>query len=127
MAEPGSGGYRPIGMRHVLGTLVLLLAVTACGDEDAPGTPADGCDDNASCEYPAVVVSGTAAGGEVSTEPTVLEDQDDVAAYVEQFGDEFAVEVTEAVAEVQLPPQHAVGAAVVSIGCDVPPSVNVET
>lgn len=109
-------------MRRILGTALLgLLALTAgCGDGDGAGAPA-------STEYEHVsMVSGTAAGGDVSTEATVLDGTADVRRYVEQFRGTMPRDVTRAVAKAEPPDGYDLAAAVVSIGCDVPPGVTVE-
>lgn len=108
-------------MRRTLGTLVLLLGLVGCGESDDGGIAVDECDDGGDCAYPPVLVSGTAGGGEVSARATELADDAALAAYVEQFSDSFGAKVRAAVDRLVGPPGGVLVAAVVSIGCDVPP------
>lgn len=121
-------------MRQLLGTALLALTLLAgCGDSEpglspdsgsTPGSPVP-CDDGADCVGETVLVSGTAAGGEVTTKATELRDEAAVRAYVKQFEDSFARKVRAAVDDVGLLAGSTVVAAVVSVGCDVPPGVDV--
>jgi hypothetical protein len=70
------------------------------------------------------LLSVTAAGGEVEYRATVLDDADAVSRFVAQFetaamGDQL----TTAVGEADVAEGQQLAAAVVSIGCDVPPGV----
>lgn len=124
-------------MRRSLGTLLLLPALlAACGDDTAtdPGDAASEPETQLSSSTSTspldhevlAILSETAAGGSVSPTLTPLPGPDEVAAFVEQFdsaelGQEVAAEVrTHEPAE-----GYVVGAAVIAIGCDVPPGVSV--
>lgn len=109
-------------MRRLLGTTlagaVTLLLLTGCGEaSDTTASP------------PATtpqLVSGTAAGGTVSTTPTVLTDGADIRRYVAQFrGDAFRKELQQAAADADVPPGWDLTATVVSISCDIPTGVDV--
>ncbi|MEP9362008.1 hypothetical protein ABLE68_03510 [Nocardioides sp. CN2-186] len=106
-------------MRRLLGTtLIGLILLSGCGEaSDTAASP------------PATkpqLVSGTAAGGTVSTTPTVLEDAAAVRQYVAQFrGSAFRKELQQAAAAADVPPGWDLTATVVSIGCDVPTGVDV--
>jgi hypothetical protein len=107
-------------MRRTLGALALLLATLpslgGCGDDTSAQSPPAGA--------PAVtLVSATAGGGDVETRATDVTDDADLAAYVEQLDDSLATKVTEAAGDVH---GDVVLAQVVSIGCDVPPSAEVQ-
>ena len=120
-------------MRTLLGTALLALVLLAgCGDSEPgllpdsrPGSPVPCDDGGGDCASGTVLVSGTAGGGEVSTEATELPDAAAVRAYVKQFDESFAAEVRKAADEVGVLAGETVVAAVVSIGCDVPPGVDV--
>jgi predicted small lipoprotein YifL len=122
-------------MRQLLGTTLLALVLLAgCGDSDpgllpdtdsTPGSPVP-CDDGVGdCFTPTLVVSGTGGGGVVTKRATELPDDAAVTAYVKQFDDSFAVEVRKAAGEVPVPEGNTLVAAVVSIGCDEAPGVDV--
>lgn len=125
-----------MSMRRILGTALLLttLGITGCGS-DAPGSarhpggaPASGrpCDDGAGDCYTApTLVSGTAAGGEVAARATPLRDAAAVTAYATRFSEPFASKVTRAASRIDVSEGHVVVAAVVMVGCDVPPGVDV--
>ncbi|WP_284535919.1 hypothetical protein [Nocardioides sp. T2.26MG-1] len=123
-------------MRRILGTTILLTALAlpvGCGSDDAGAgrgdrTPSavDPCDEGAGdCYVAPTLVSGTAGGGEVSRRATELDDAAAVAAYVAEFSDSFAAKVTRAAGRVVIPEGNTLVAAVVSIGCDVPPGADV--
>jgi hypothetical protein len=107
-------------MRQTLGMLLLalVLPVAGCGDDEPD--PESG-----SASTP-VLVAATSGGGDVATEATALDDDAAVTAYVGQFSDSFANEVSRAADELDVPTGSTLVAAVVSIGCDVPPGADVK-
>lgn len=126
-----------MSMRRILGTALLLATLTllaGCGS-DAPGSvrdpggaPASGrpCDDGGGDCYTApTLVSGTAAGGAVARRATPLPDDAAVTAYAAQFSEPFAARLTRAAARIEVAEFHTLVAAVVTVGCDVPPGVDV--
>jgi hypothetical protein len=111
-------------MRRTLGVLGLLLALTACGSEtqhsagDAPD-PGDG-----PVVTQVALLTGTSAGGEVTTEPTLLTDAAAVRAYADQFrDDELGGEIVAAADGAEVPDGERLAAAVVAVGCEVPTRV----
>lgn len=118
-------GYRPTVMRTRLGTLALLgaLALAACGTEtgsDETGGPPRGEVDHTLVE----MVSESAVGGMVSPGAVALSDTAAVAQFTGQFEDDrMTSRLTQAFADVEVPDGQAAYAAVVSIGCEVPPDV----
>lgn len=115
-------------MRRILGTTLLapvlllpalLLAAGGCGaDED--GTAID---DQPTPEV--TLVSGTAAGGAVAHRVTVLDDELAIRAYAGRFRGPLAGKVESAAAGLDVPADALLVAAVVAVGCDVPPDVEV--
>ncbi len=72
------------------------------------------------------ILSQTAAGGQVSTTAVELGDQAQVDAFVEQFKfPGFGEKIAQQVAATTVPEGQVLIGAVVSIGCDVPPGVEV--
>lgn len=112
-------------MRRTLGTLLVLPVLfgllVGCGEEETP-------DEAQALDYEVLeIVSETAAGGTVSPELTPLPGPDELTAFTDQFeSTAFREEVAAAVQEHEPREGFAVGAAVVAIGCDVPPGVSVE-
>jgi hypothetical protein len=120
--EPGDAGYRPITMRRTLGILVLLLGLAGCGDDE----PSRG--DVQTDPTPVVtqvdLLTGTAAGGSVTTTPTMLPDDEAVLAYAGQFrNDVLGGEIVAAADEADVPAGQQLAAAVVAVGCEVPTAV----
>ncbi len=111
-------------MRRILGTLLLLLALTACGS-DAQDSAGDAPDPGVGPAVTQVaLLTGTSAGGEVTTEPTVLADEAAVQEYADQFrNDELGGEIVETAAKTEVPDGQQLAAAVVAVGCEVPTRV----
>ena len=111
-------------MRRILGTTLLVpLLLAGCGEGRDDGT---GVTASADPPAPAVsVVSGTAAGGQVEDGVTVLGDDAAIAAYAGLFGGPLGGRVTRAAEQVAVPVGDQLVAAVVAVGCDVPPDVEV--
>jgi hypothetical protein len=120
-------------MRRTLGPLLLSLflaagPLTACGDDGGQtATDTSTPDHTVSGDATTVaLVSRSAAGGRVSTEPVVLDDEQAVASFTEQFRTREARQrITRAVARADVPDGQTLVGAVVAVGCDVPPSVSV--
>jgi hypothetical protein len=112
--------------------LAVLLAVSGCG-----GSTAEPRSEPASTASPGVtgppwrqvaIVTGTAAGGQVSTEPTRLDSPAAVDAFVSQFERPGLGDEVRAVLErVTLPEGWIPVGAVVAIGCEAPTRVTVDT
>jgi len=124
-------------MRRTLGTLCLGLALaasvlTGCGDSDPglapdPAAHSSSATDSAAFEAHVVaLLSQTGAGGATSTQATVLGDDAAVADFAGQFtrgslGDQIRAKAGSA----RLAGDQTLVAAVVAVGCDVPPGVTV--
>jgi len=122
--EPYGSGYRHMVMRRTLGILALLLALAACGS-DAQDSAGDAPDPGVGPAVTQVaLLTGTSAGGEVTTEPTVLADDAAVQAYADQFrNDELGGEIVTTAAKTEVPEGQQLAAAVAAVGCEVPTRV----
>jgi hypothetical protein len=120
-------------MRRTLGPLLLLTLLTpllaGCGDDDGASAddPAPSSASSPTSTEPVVValLSETAAGGATADRLTAIAGPG-LEAFLGQLesatlGDEVRAEV----AGYTVPEGHSLGAAVVAVGCDVPPSVTV--
>lgn len=123
-------------MRRILGNVSSLLLVPAlalgvggCGDGGAPGSDGSAAQDRSSGSVDATeigLVSRTGAGGTVDEVAAVLQDRTAVAEFAEQFdGAAMRKKIEEAIARADVPQGSVVLAAVVALGCDVPPGVDV--
>jgi len=120
MVEPAAAGYRPTTMRRTLGILVLLLGLAACGDNEPSGGDVQADPTITQVD----LLTGTAAGGSVTTAPTVLPDDQAVRAYAAQFrNDTLGGEIVTAAGEADVPDGQQLAAAVVAVGCEVPTTV----
>jgi len=136
-------------MRRTLGSLVLSAALAApvlagCGDDGVERRAADESSESSSSPTPAspsgtpapgeavgytevALISQTAAGGETDSRPTILGNRAAVGRFTSQLeSDTLAGRMLAAIRKTDLPPDHRFAAAVVSIGCDVPPGVTVQ-
>jgi hypothetical protein len=140
-------------MRRTLGALLLTAALATaalagCADDGGDTRAEDAASGTSSAspsDLPSAAPSGapstrgavdftevallseTAAGGEVEHRATVLDDASAVNGFAAQF--ETGVmsdELTTAVREADVAEGQELAAAVVSIGCDVPPGVTVQ-
>ena len=110
-------------MRRTLGIIALLLALAACGSdqESANDAPDPGV---GPAMTQVALLTGTSAGGEVTTEPTVLADDAAVQEYADQFrNDELGGEIVTTAAKTEVPDGQQLAAAVVAVGCEVPTRV----
>jgi hypothetical protein len=140
-------------MRRTLGALLLTAALATaalagCADDGGDTRAEDAASGAASAspsDLPSAAPSGapstrgavdftevallseTAAGGEVEHRATVLDDASAVNGFAAQFETgAMSDELTTAVREADVAEGQELAAAVVSIGCDVPPGVTVQ-
>lgn len=120
-------GYRPRVMRRRLGLLALLGAVVfaGCGDETSPGE-ADR-EPRGPVDFELVeMVTETNVGGMTSPGAVPLPDVTAVQGFAAQFEDDrMETRLAQLVEGLDVPEDKATYAAVVAVGCEVPPSVTV--
>lgn len=106
--------------------LAAAAALAGCGDNVSwEGEPPERADARV-----VEIVSGSAAGGSVDELVTVFKGPKDVDRYVQRFGTEFGnttigAEIGSAFRRYDEDPDTHVGAAIISVGCDVPPSATI--
>src|SRR4051812_5104069 len=111
-------------MRRTLGALVLLTLLVGCGD--ATGHTDGGLkpDPSAAEVSQVALLTGTSAGGEVTTEPTPLPDDAAAEEYAAQFrNDELQAEIVATAKQTVVPEGQQLAAAVVAVGCEVPEKI----
>lgn len=133
-----------MAMRRLLGSvlpaLLLVAALSACGDDDSGGTAQDpaptssgdtgatsgGSSDGVS-EFELVdTITVTAAGGQLSETAVPLTDDAAVQAFTSQFtAGDLGAQVEDAVAQTDVADDEVLYGAVVAIGCDSPDQVTV--
>ena len=130
MTEPSSGVRRPILMRRSLGTLfatTALVATAGCGSSSSstaggPDSPSPGPVAGAHV-YP--LISMTGGGGRVSTVASELDTPAQVRAFTAQFRVPAVTHRITSTVEKAQSSGHPVFGAVVAVGCDRPPGVDV--
>ncbi|KRF17081.1 hypothetical protein ASG90_07045 [Nocardioides sp. Soil797] len=127
--------------------VLLAVLITGCGTEgdgdsdvrgeDASQTPTPTADSTDSTDEGSTtpgsgdfeevaILHGSAEGGETTKTPVVLDSQEAVDGFVAAFnGRSLAQEVQSTYDATDVPEGKALLASVISIGCDVPPGVNV--
>ncbi len=103
-------------MRHLLGAIAVLLALTGCGEED----PEPAVHPPATVDP--VLVHATSGRGAPATEATALPDAAAVEEYAAQFDDVLAEKVQRAAAGIEVGADEHLVAQVLAVGCDVPPA-----
>jgi hypothetical protein len=95
---------------------------------DSPSQSPSGSTSDGSGDFTEVALLRlTGGGGRVGHRATVLDDPAAVDRFAAQFRSEaLGNQLTAAIREVDVPQGRTLAAAVVSIGCDVPPGVTVE-
>jgi len=108
-------------MRRSLGLLALLAGLAGCGGHTDGGLKPD----PAAAEVTQVaLLTGTSAGGEVTTKPTELPDAAAVREYADQFrNDRLQGGIVAAAEKAEVPEGSRLAAAVVAVGCEVPARV----
>jgi hypothetical protein len=118
-------------MKRTLGTLLVTAALlTGCGSHSSstatdPSTAVP--NPNASVDFtPLGLISQTGGGGQVSAVASPLDTDAQVAAFVAQFrAPSVASRIRHLLNTKDHPPGTHVVGAVVAVGCDVPPGVDV--
>lgn len=134
-------------MKVLLGSVAtaLVLLSAGCGDSSSATDPGDPAPTSTSTSTAGptdsptriptdeavdfqeiAIISQTAAGGEVDNAAVRLDDQPARETFLMQFDRPgFGTEIGQQIAAATVPEGYALLGAVVSIGCDVPPGVNV--
>jgi hypothetical protein len=119
--------------RLLLGTVAtaLVLVLAGCGDSDSD-TASDPTGQSSTSTTPSAdpqtiaIVSETAAGGQVDLNAVPVDDEEARAEFAAQFErGGLEAKIADAIAGATVPEGYTVVAAVVAIGCDVPPGVTV--
>ncbi len=128
-------------MRRTLGPLLLTALLTTslagCGSDDSgtvsdqsgttTGTTPSGSGTDAAGSDQIALIGQSGAGGRVDERATVLDDSAAITAFSRQFRtDAVAHRIESEIRQADVPADQTVMGAVVSIGCDVPPGVDVE-
>ena len=110
------------------------LLVAGCGQEQPgevatePGTSSSPSSSSSGASTLVAILTGTATGGTVSLEPTLLDSSAAVDAFVAQFDRPgLDQDIRAAVAGAAVPDGHVPVGVVIAIGCDIPPGVDVDT
>ena len=122
-----------LGTARALAGAALLVALAGCGGASSSGGPS--ATDSSSPSSPGsgpvdattiAVLSQTAAGGMVSPMAVRLDTTGQIRAFTAPLMQRgLGPRVMKALAKAQVPPGSHVYGAIVSIGCDVPPGVDV--
>lgn len=126
-----------MGMKRSLGTLLAgatMVAVAACGSQSsstATSGPAGSSsspsnDPNLTIDATTIaLLSQTGGRGQQSSSATPLSTPADIASFTAGMAPALAHRITKAVAKATPPDGTQLAGAVVAIGCDVPPGVDV--
>lgn len=114
--------------RSLPAALALVLAVAVgCGEERSSGAGTTAPSPPGESWTEVAILTGTAAGGTVSAEPTRLDTPSALDAFVAQFQRPgLGADVRRAVESADLPEGHVPVGSVIAIGCDIPPGVDVD-
>jgi hypothetical protein len=117
-------------MKHRLGAVALLAVLTACssGSDESAKDPASTPPTSVTSGDAEVVaiVGGSAAGGDQAQTVTVLDSAHAVRGFLKQFrSPSFAADVRAALEAHPPADGRVLGAAVVEVSCDIPPSATV--
>ena len=122
-----------MGRRLLLALAAAVLLLAGCGDERGSTSPPTPSPDAPTTTVPGpgwseiAIVTGTAAGGTVSTTPVPVDTQEALDAFVAQFErSDLADQVVGAVSGASIPDGWVPAAAVIAVGCDIPPGVVVD-
>jgi hypothetical protein len=128
-------------MRRTLGPLLLTVLLTTglagCGSDDTTtvsdesgttsGTTPSGSGTDTAAFDQIALIGQSGAGGRVDEQATVLDDSAAIEAFSRQFRtDAVAHRIESEIRQADVPDDRTVLGAVVSIGCDVPPGVDVQ-
>ena len=119
----------PLGVLALLATLLLGSLLGGCGDETSTGGEGDEPDRQPTGEVTfelVEMVTETAVGGTIVPEATAVPDQLALQGFAGQFEDDrMLTRLTQVLDGLEVPDDKAAYAAVVAIGCEVPPEVTV--
>lgn len=116
---------RSLGVIALLGAVLGLLLVSGCGDDKAGGEADQEPRGPVGFEL-VELVTETDVGGMVSPGAVPLGDVSAVQSFSAQFDDDrMATRLTRLLDGLLVPDDRAVYAAVVAVGCEVPPDVTV--
>jgi hypothetical protein len=115
-------------MTRLLGALVGILLLAACGDGSSPGDPpaTPTSQPDSGVVVSDRLVSQTAGGGAVADRARPLPDAAAVDAFTRDLRPGLAAKVRAAAAGLPVASGQLLYGQIVAVGCDVPPGVTVE-
>lgn len=118
-------------MKRILGTLLAVLFLTGCGAQSSSTTTDSGGsaapDPNRTVDFTRIaLLTATGGGGQVNPVASPLGTDAQIAEFVAQFRSPgLASRIRHAVVHADLPTASEIVGAVVAVGCDVPPGIDV--